>query len=146
MGEDERAGSCPPLLSYIYLWSAMNKWMLALLSRLVFQKADIVLFVHGHSEYNGCSGEYLVKSISSFLGVCLRSTMFWAEFSKDRRHVIILEKFHSVKNLPVNVYLKISAFIKEFNCPRKNMKPRDNWHSTLISLLIKNIFVYTWQL
>lgn len=115
--------------------------MLALLSRLVFQKADIVLFVHGHSEYNGCSGEYLVKSISSFLGVCLLSTMFWTEFSKDSRYVIILENFHPVEILRVHFYLKISAFIKEFNCPCKNMKRRDN--STLISLPIKNIFVYT---
>lgn len=77
-------------------------------------------------------------SVSVFVPPC-----FGPEFSKDSRYVIILEKFHPVKILRVNFYLKIPAFIKEFNCPRENMKRRDNWHSTLISLPIKNIFVYT---
>lgn len=40
--------------------------MLAFLSRLVFQKADIVLLPHRQTEYNGCTGSTLSNSLSHF--------------------------------------------------------------------------------
>lgn len=54
------------LLSYIYLWTAMNKWMPAFLSRSVFQKADIMLLLHRRTEYNGCSESTLSNRLAHF--------------------------------------------------------------------------------
>lgn len=85
----------PSLLSYIYLWSAMNKWMLALLSRLVFQKADIVLFVHGHTEYNGCSGSTLSNRLAHFSMSAVVSCFGW-NFQKRWRYDNFAKEFRRI--------------------------------------------------